>query len=101
MAIGNAGSLSTSFINTTIGDLATRKRNLENDVIEFAQILNQEGSAGLQAIGFTLADATTMLNAIGHLLTNAQVYFGLAAQTPAFNFDNTPDLIEARGGVIQ
>jgi hypothetical protein len=101
MPIGNTGSLSTTFINATIGDLATRKRNLENDVIEFAQIMNQEGSAGLQTVGFTPGDATTILNAINHLLTNAQVYFGLAAQTPAFNFDNTPDLIEARGGSIQ
>lgn len=100
MAIGNTGTLSTSFINTTIGELATRKRNLETDVIEFAQILNQQGSAGLQAIGFTAGDATTLLNAINHLLTNAQVYFGLAAQTPAFNFDATTDLIEARGGSI-
>ena len=101
MAIGNTGSLSTSFINQTIGDLATRHRNLANDEIEFAQILNQQGSAGLQTIGFSAGEATTLLNAINHLLTNAQVYFGLAAQTPAFNFDNTPDLIEARGGAVQ
>ena|SRR5215467_6712228 len=101
MAIGNTNQLSTSFINTTIGNLAVNWRNSANDVIEFAQIINQEGSSGLQALGFTPADATTILNATNHLLTNAQVYFGLAAQTPAFNFDNTTDLIEARGGDIQ
>jgi hypothetical protein len=101
MAIGNTQILSTTLINSTLADLATRKRNLEHDVIEFAQILNQLGLAGIENIGLAPADAQTSLNAIGHLLTNAQVYFGLVSQTPAFNFDATPDLIEARGGVIQ
>lgn len=101
MAIGNTNQLSTTFINSTIGSLAVNWRNQANDVIEFAQIINQEGSAGLQNIGFSPADATSILNAIGHLLTNAQVYFGIVAQTPPFNFDQTPDLIEARGGDIQ
>ena len=101
MAIGNAGSLSITYINTTLGNLAVNKRNHEQDVIQFAQILNQEGSAGLQAIGFSAADATNVLAAINHLLTNAQIYFGQANQPANFNFDITPDLIEARGGVIQ
>jgi hypothetical protein len=101
MPVGNSGQLSTSYINTTLGDLAVRKRNLENDVIQFAQSLNQLGQSGIQNVGFTPADATTVLNAIGHLLTNAQVYFGLANQPANFNFDITPDLIEVRGGSIQ
>jgi hypothetical protein len=101
MAIGNTLTLSTSFINATLGDLATRKRNLENDIIEFAQILNQLGLAGIENVGLAPPDAQTALNAIGHLLTNAQIYFGLANQPANFNFDITPDLIEARGGAIQ
>jgi hypothetical protein len=101
MAIGNTSQLSITFLNSTIGDLATRYRNLCQDIIEFAQIVNQQGSSGLQGIGFDSASAATFLNATGHLLTPAQVYFGLVAQTPAFNFDITPDLIEARGGQIQ
>lgn len=101
MSIGNTGLLSLASLNTTIGDLATRKRNLEHDVIEFAQIVNQQGSAGLQAVGLAPADATNFINAVNHLLTNAQIYFGLTNQPANFNFDGTTDLIEARGGAIQ
>ena len=101
MPIGNTNQLSISFLHNTLGSIAVDKRNLEHRVIQFAQIVNQEGQSGLEAIGMTATDAGNFITAVNHLLTNAQVYFGQASQAANFNFDATSDLIEARGGVIQ
>lgn len=96
MPIGLQVNNSTSQLNTQLGTTAVAIRDACRNAIQFFQGANSLGLAGLEAIGFTAQDAQDMLNAASHLNTIAQVYYGLATQTPAFNFDDS--LAEARGG---
>lgn len=96
MAVGFTTNVSTSQVNADLGSVAVQLRDACKRAIEFFQGVNVLGIAGLQSqLGMTLTDATDLFNQANQMQTVAQVYFGTAAQTPAFNFDAA--LAEARG----
>jgi len=75
-------------VNAQIGSLALQMRNACRAGVEFQEWILTLGASGLEALGFSSADATTALNMASYLNTMGAVFFGTAAQTPAFNFDN-------------
>jgi hypothetical protein len=75
-------------INGQIGDLINRLWDTCGDILKLQEYVVGQGSAGLQAIGFDSTDATTVATVVNYLNTVAEIFFGSAAQTPAFNFSN-------------
>lgn len=92
MAIGYPLNVNT--INNGAGDLATRIRDWAIDAEKFWKPITALGTddatriAALVALGFSQADATAMHHTVDILNTLAQIYYGNAAQTPAYNFDS-------------
>jgi hypothetical protein len=96
MSVGNTTNQSTSGLNTQLGSVAVALRDACQDAIQYFQGVNSLGVAGLEAIGFTAQDATDLFTAANLMQSVALVYYGLATQAAAFNYDN--GLSEARGG---
>jgi hypothetical protein len=96
MSIGNTANLTEAGLNGQLGNIAITLRNACQQAASFFEGVNAIGAGGLEGIGFTTGDATAFLAAANYMQTVAAVYFGTAAQTPAFNFDNA--LAAARGG---
>lgn len=98
MAIGNSAGLSASGLNNSLGSASVYMRNACQQVLEFVAIVNELGTAGLEAapVSMDSADAAAFVAAADYLQTVAQVYYGTAAQASEFNFDNA--LAAARGG---
>ena len=96
MAIGGTASLTEAGLNGQLGNVAVTLRNACQQAVNFFEGVNGLGAAGLEALGFAAADATAFLAAANYMQTVGAVYYGTAAQTPAFNFDNA--LAAARGG---
>lgn len=93
MAIGQQATVQS--LNSDLTNLATQVRNLMDEIREWTQGVQDEGSAGLQVIGFTSADATAFLGMAGYLSTQSGVWFGTVQQggsggigATLFNFDN-------------
>ena len=85
--------------NNTITSLAVQLRNIMTEIHRLDLSVNGQGTglAYLESIGFGSApnpanpggesDAALAQTTISYLHTVAQVYFGDAAQSPAYNFD--------------
>ena len=85
--------------NNTITSLAVQLRNVMTEIHRLDLSVNGQGTglAYLESIGFGSAanpanpggvsDAALAQTTISYLNTVAQVYFGAAAQSPAYNFD--------------
>ena len=86
-------------IDNTITALAIAMRNIMQQVVNLNLAVNGQGAglAYLQSIGYSgtanpanpgdVSDAALALSMISYLNTMAGVYFGTAAQTPAYNFN--------------
>lgn len=98
MPIGYQGNVNASYLNAALGQLATGLRNACQAIEPFWALVNSLGTAGLEAapVSMSVADATAFFSAANYLQTMAAVYYGTAAQSPAFNFDSA--LAVARGG---
>jgi hypothetical protein len=81
--------LAAATVNAQISNVALAMRGVMEQVSHLSKNVNGQGNglAVLEAAGFTAPDAATALAAISYLETVAAVYFGTAAQTPAFSFD--------------
>jgi hypothetical protein len=91
--------IGSSQIDNTITALAIAMRNIMQQVVNLNLAVNGQGAglAWLQSIGYSnasnpanpggVSDAALALSMIGYLNTMASVYFGTAAQTPAYNFN--------------
>jgi hypothetical protein len=89
MAVGNQPTVAG--INNSLSSYALQMRELTDQILNFQQFLNGAaglGSAGLVAIGYSTADAATVLAMANYLNTIAQVYRGTATQGTLFNFSN-------------
>ena len=86
MTVGSQGN--EAQVNQNLTSLALQWRNLAAVTLQQGLYLNEQGLTGLEAMGFTTADAQTVLNLIDYMTTCAQVYKGLAAQATDFNFEN-------------
>ncbi len=86
MAVGN--QVSTGTINNQLTALAVALRNDCVNIANFQEYVVSLGLSGLEAIGFSAADAQTVLNMVSYLNTIAGVYKGTATQAAAFDFSN-------------
>lgn len=96
--VGNQTTVGT--INNQISGYAAQLRNIMYAISNLNKQVNGQGNglAMLEAVGYSsaanasnpggISDAQYALNMIGYLNTMAAVYYGTAAQSPAFNFDN-------------
>jgi len=86
-------------VNNVITALAVRLRDTCRQISDLNLAVNGQGAglAYLTSIGYSgtanpanpggISDAALALSVISYLNTVASVYFGTAAQTPAYNFD--------------
>jgi hypothetical protein len=74
--------------NNQLGSLAVQLRDLMVQISSYHQEVTGLGHAGQVALGFTDAEATELQLKADQIYTIAAVYYGLAVQTPAFNFDD-------------
>ena len=91
--------IGSSQVDNIITALAVDMRNIMQQVVNLNLAVNGQGAglAYLQSIGYSnasnpanpgsVSDAALALSMIGYLNTMAGVYFGTAAQTPAYNFN--------------
>ena len=91
--------IGSSQIDNIITALAVDMRNIMQQVVNLNLAVNGQGAglAYLQSIGYSnasnpanpgsVSDAALALSMISYLNTMAGVYFGTAAQTPAYNFN--------------
>jgi hypothetical protein len=66
-------------------------------MVQFTNATSGLNVAALQALGFTFADATNMVDIITRMVNLAAVYYGTAVPT-LFNFD--ADFLQVRGTSI-
>ena len=86
MAVGNEAS--EGGVNASLTDLSLALRDFMNDVQEQYQFLNKLGASGLQALGFSPADAGQVLQMIDYMGTLQQIYTGQTTQPSLFNFED-------------
>jgi len=91
--------IGSSQVDNIITALAVDMRNIMQQVVNLNLAVNGQGAglAYLQSIGYSnasnpanpgsVSDAALALSMISYLNTMAGVYFGTAAQTPAYNFN--------------
>lgn len=96
MSIGYQSQLTVPGVNSTLGQIAVNLRNACAAAQAFDQQISVLGAAGLEAVGFTAADAASLVQAAGFMNQVAAVYYGQAAQGTVSNFDSA--LAPARGG---
>jgi hypothetical protein len=85
MTAGNQPTVAS--VNATAGGYATQLRILFQGIQNFEAWLSAYGNAAaLQTLGFTAADAATVVSTIGNLNTLAGIYAG-AAPGAAFNYE--------------
>jgi len=74
--------------NQDLGALAVQLRDLMVRISSYHQKVTGLGHAGQMSLGFDDATATELQLKADQLYTVAAIYYGLATQTPAFNFDD-------------
>jgi len=95
MAAGQPATI--ELINGQLTQNAVRLHALMSQVSDLHLQVTKLGPAGLQALGASATDAADIQAAWDQISTLAAVYFGTAAQTPAYNFDDA--LAHVRGGI--
>jgi hypothetical protein len=74
MAVGSTTSLAA--VNADLTNCAVQMRNLAALILERWAYYNKLGLAGLEALGFSAADAQAVLDNFNHMVTSMQVYKG-------------------------
>lgn len=87
MAVGSVATQAQ--LNAQLAQLAQGLRTTAGQILLLWSYANTLGLTGLEALGFTPADAQAYLDAVNHLATVAQVYQGTATQATQFNFQNS------------
>lgn len=100
-------TIGSSQMDNIMSSLAVQIRDVMRQIFNLNLAVNgqAQGLAYLQSIGYSIAanpanpnnksDAQLALDMISYLNTCAAVYFGTAAQTPAFNFDQQLSMLWA------
>jgi len=93
MSVGNQATEAS--VNQSLSDAALQLRNLCQAIMNFQSWIVQEGTAGLEAMGFSAADAAAVLTMSSYMNTVAGCYFGTVQQGGSggtgaimFNFNN-------------
>lgn len=74
MTVGTQASVSG--ISSSLTGNALALRELADDILQQWSYLNKLGLAGLQALGFSAADAQAVLDNVNRMVTPIQVYKG-------------------------
>jgi hypothetical protein len=80
--------LSAAQVNAQLSQLSIGLRDACRAAANFQEWAVTTGAAGLEAIGYDSADASTVLNLANYMNTIAAVFFGTAGQASEFDFDN-------------
>jgi hypothetical protein len=95
MPVGNDATMTVASYNALSAQTAIQLRLIMSQIFALATDVNNLGSTGLQAVGFTSADATELLNNVDYMLTIYQIYIGQVQQggsggtgASTFNFQN-------------
>ncbi len=103
MPVGS--TMGSSQMDNILSSLAVRLRDVMQDISNTNLSVNGQGAGltYLESIGYSgvsnpanpgsISDAQFALNMIAYLNTMAAVYFGTAAQTPAYNFHQQLSLL--------
>jgi hypothetical protein len=86
MSVGQQAT--SAGINTQLTSLALNLRAACRAGANFQEFIVGQGLAGLEAMGFSPADAQTVLNMASYMNTVSGVYFGTVSQGTNFSFDN-------------
>lgn len=95
MAVGNP--VDVGGLNAQLGDAAVTLRAAMEQIMTLWSFVQPTGEAGLEALGFSAADATSYFNASNYLQTVAGLYFGTGTQPAAFDFDSALALVRGPG----
>jgi hypothetical protein len=87
MTVGTQTNVSS--VNQNLSQDARDLRDLANRILARQAYMNKLGTAGLQGIGFSAADAQAVLDHVNHMVTPMQVYKGTATQAATFNFEDS------------
>lgn len=86
MAIGNQPNVQQ--LNSQAAQLASTWRSTAQQTLALQAYVTALGQAGLVALGFASADATSFTTAVNQMATMAGLFQGTATQATAFNFQN-------------
>lgn len=84
----------TASINQALTSYSINLRNDLANIANFQEFVVGLGAAGLQAIGYSAADAASVLQYASYMATIAEIFAGTFGQAPAgaaaaaFNFGN-------------
>lgn len=85
MAVGAPAN--TGAINTVLAQLSVNLRNAMDAIRVQNAYISGLGLTGLEAAGFSAADAASVLQMMGFMNNVAAVYYGTGTQATASNFD--------------
>lgn len=86
MSVG--GQISTATVNQALTDLSVGMRNLMTQVQDTYQYVTASGGITfLEGLGYTAADAQSVMTYLGYMNSVAAVYFGSGTQATASNFN--------------
>jgi hypothetical protein len=75
-------------VNATAGSLALNLRAAMQAIVNFqAWLAATQTAATLETLGFSPADAATIISSVGNMSTLASVYTGAATQPATFNYE--------------
>ena len=94
MAVGNQAN--NAAINSMLTQDALQLRNVCDQIRNHQTYIGTLGLAGLEAAGFSAADAQTVLTMMGYMNSISAVYYGTGTQASASDFDQA--LSELWGG---
>lgn len=86
MAIGNQPNVQQ--LNAMAAQIAGQYRSNAQAALQLQAYVTGLGQAGLVALGFASADATSLTTCCNYMATLAQVFQGTASQGTNFNFQN-------------
>ena len=86
MAIGNQPNVQQ--LNSQAAQLASTWRSTAQQTLALQSYVTSLGQAGLVALGFAAADATSFTTAVNQMATMAGLFQGTATQATVFNFQN-------------
>jgi hypothetical protein len=75
-------------VNQNAGALALNLRSAMQAIVNFqAWLAATQTAASLEALGFSAADAATLISSVGNMSTLASIYAGTATQPATFNYE--------------
>lgn len=85
MSVGNQPTQAS--VNNLLSSLAVQMRNICDQIRVQYTYVSTLGVTGLEALGYSPADAASVLQLMGYLNSIAAVYYGTGTQQSPSNFD--------------